>query len=156
MSASGGSRADWIDFKNPLLIRGKEKEWIGYYVQKESCSNGGTTTEVQTLIGQEGSEERVPLANSRTLSFITKRPGSAPDVEEALGWKIYMESTSGSQSSRMVGIADIPQTGRYWIRLKAINGSQKTNNVDLIQFIPINMDQQYPKFKIDGTEIPRP
>ncbi|TKB96253.1 fasciclin domain-containing protein [Pedobacter cryophilus] len=156
--ATGGtsSRPEWVEFKTPLLIRGKYKIWIGYYTQAQSSSNGGTKTEVQALIGADGSDVRTPLSNARTLNFVTKRPGQPADVEEAIGWKTYMENTSGSQVSRLMGIADIPQTGRYWIRLKAIDGSQTTNNIDLIQFIPINDNQQYPKFKPDGTLIPKP
>ncbi|WP_442794908.1 fasciclin domain-containing protein [Pelobium manganitolerans] len=158
--ATGGtsSRAAWVEFKTPLLIKGKYKVWIGYYTQKQSSSNGGTTTEVQASIGrEEGAEaERTVLANARVLSFITKRPGQPSDVEEAIGYKTYMENTSGSVVSRQMGIATIDQTGRYWLRLTAINGSQTTNNIDLIQFIPVDDDQQYPKFKTDGTLIPRP
>lgn len=158
--ATGGtsSRAAWVEFKTPLLIRGKYKVWIGYYTQKQSSSNGGTTTEVQASIGADEGEdaERTVLSNARVLSFITKRPGQPSDVEEAIGYKTYMENTSGSVVSRQMGIADIGQTGRYWLRLTAINGSQTTNNIDLIQFIPVNDDQQYPKFKTDGTLIPRP
>jgi len=154
MGTSG--KPEWVEFRTPMLITGRYKVWVGYYVQAESSSNGGTFCEIQTLMGHESSDERKPLSNARTLNFVTKRPGMAADVEEAIGWKTYMENTSGSQSSRMVGIIDIEQTGKYWIRFKAINGSQNTNNIDLIQFIPINMDQQYPKFKPDNTPIPRP
>lgn len=144
------SRPEWVEFHTPLLVRGKYKLWVAYYTQ------GSTACEAQAFIGDESGAEPVPLSNSRILSFTVKRPGAAPDVEEAIGWKTYMESTAGSQVARLMGIVDIPQTGRYWVRLKAINGTQNTNNIDMLQFIPINMDQQYPKFKPDGAIIPRP
>lgn len=163
--AAGGesNRAEWVEFKTPLLIKGKYKVWIGYYTQQQ----GGTTTaEVQALIGVDGSIDRVPLSNPRILSFIAKRPGINKTVngvtvidaeaEEAIGFKTYMENTSGSQVAKLMGVADIGQTGRYWLRLKAINGKQTTNNIDMIQFIPINEDQQYPKYKPDGTKILAP
>ncbi|TKC61420.1 fasciclin domain-containing protein [Pedobacter hiemivivus] len=156
------SRAEWVEFRTPLLIKGKYKVWIGIYVQAE----GATTLEVQALIGVDGSTDRVPLANARTLSFTVKRPGINKTVngvtvidteaEEAVGFKTYMENTSGSQVAKLMGVADIQQTGRYWLRLKAINGKQNTNNIDMIQFIPINEDQQYPKYKPDGTKILAP
>ncbi|PTR01433.1 putative surface protein with fasciclin (FAS1) repeats [Mucilaginibacter yixingensis] len=146
------SRPVWVEFHTPLLVRGRYKLWCGYYVQ--AASSG--VSEAQAFISSEAGETPVPLSNSRLLSFTVKRPGSAPDVEEAIGWKIYMETTSGTQSARLLGIVDIPQTGRYWLRLQAVNGSQNTNNIDMLQFIPVNMDQQYPKFKPDGTPIPRP
>lgn len=163
--AAGGesNRAEWVEFRTPLLIKGKYKVWIGYYTQQQG---GTTTTEVQALIGVDGTTERVPLSNPRVLSFIAKRPGinktvngvSVIDVEaeEAIGYKTYMENTTGSQVARLMGVADIQQTGRYWLRLKAINGKQTTNNIDVIQFIPLNDDQQYWKYKPDGSRILEP
>ncbi|RZK51888.1 MAG: hypothetical protein EOO91_20250 [Pedobacter sp.] len=127
-------------------------------------SNG--TTEVTASIGADGTTDRVPLSNARTLSFSVKRPGINKTVngvtvidaeaEEAIGFKTYMANTSGSQVAKMMGIADLSKTGRYWLRLKAINGSQTTNNIDVIQFIPINDDQQYWKYNPDGSKILRP
>lgn len=163
--ATGGesNRAEWVEFRTPLLIKGKYKVWIGYYTQQQG---GTSTTEVQALIGADGTTERVPLSNARSLSFIVKRPGINKTVngvtmidkeaEEAIGFKTYMEATSGSQVARLMGVADIPQTGRYWLRLKAINGKQNTNNIDVIQFIPLNDDQQYWKYKPDGSKILAP
>lgn len=163
--AAGGesTRAEWVEFRTPLLIKGKYKVWIGYYTQQQG---GTTTTEVQASIGVDGTTERVPLSNPRVLSFIAKRPGinktvngvSVIDVEaeEAIGYKTYMENTAGSQVARLMGVADIQQTGRYWLRLKAINGKQNTNNIDVIQFIPLNEDQQYWKYKPDGSRILEP
>lgn len=163
--ATGGtsSRAEWVEFKTPLLIKGKYKVWIGYYTQAQSSN---TSVEAQALIGEDGSTERVPLSNARTLTFTVKRPGINKTVngvtvidaeaEEAIGFKTYMANTSGSQVAKNMGIADLPKTGRYWLRLKAINGSQTTNNIDVIQFIPINDDQQYWKYNVDGSKILRP
>lgn len=163
LAAGGDGRPEWAEFKTPLLIKGKYKVWIGYYTQAEG---GTTTTEVQALIGADGTTDRVPLSNPRTLSFIVKRPGinktvngvSVIDVEaeEAIGFKTYMEATSGSQVARLMGVADIQQTGRYWLRLRAVNGKQNTNNIDVIQFIPLNDDQQYWKYKPDGSKILAP
>lgn len=163
--ATGGtsSRAEWVEFRTPLLIRGKYKVWVGYYTQKQSSN---TATEVQALIGIDGTDERFPLSNARTLSFILKRPGIEKTVDgvkvtdedalEAVGYKIYMKESSGSQVARLMGVADIKQTGRYWLRLKAINGAQTTNNIDMIQFIPNGDDQQYWKYNTDGSKILRP
>lgn len=163
--ATGGSTniPEWVEFRTPLLIKGKYKIWVCIYVQQET---GTATTEVQASIGLDGTTERAPLSNPRTLSFIVKRPGINKtvngvtvidaDAEEAVGFKTYMSNTAGSQIGKLVGIADLPQTGRYWLRLKAINGSQVTNNVDMIHFIPVNDDQQYWKYNVDGSKILRP
>jgi uncharacterized surface protein with fasciclin (FAS1) repeats len=153
----------WAEFRTPLLIRGTYKVWLGYYAQQQGSS---PATEATASIGIDGSSERLPLANSRTVNFATKRPGlkktvngvsvDDPDGEEAIGFKTYMASTTGAQVARLMGVITITQTGRYWFRLTAVNGNQESNNVDMIQFIPVGMDQQYPKFNPDGSLIPRP
>jgi uncharacterized surface protein with fasciclin (FAS1) repeats len=162
--ATGGSSntAEWVEFRTPLLIKGKYKIWVCIYAQAES----NTTTEVQASIGLDGTTDRAALSNSRILNFTVKRPGINKvvngvtvidaDAEEAVGFKTYMLNTAGAQIGKLVGIADLPQTGRYWLRLKAINGSQATNNIDMIHIIPVNDDQQYWKYNVDGSKILRP
>lgn len=161
-----GSYPLWVEFRTPLLVRGQYKVWVGYFQQQQSTSNGGTSCEVAASIGIDGSTDRQPLSNARTLNFITKRPGlmktvngvsvTDVDAEEAIGFKSYMASTAGSQVARLMGIVNITTTGRYWFRLTAVNGSQTTNNVDMIQFIPASANQQYPKFNPDASLITGP
>ncbi|WEK20152.1 MAG: fasciclin domain-containing protein [Candidatus Pedobacter colombiensis] len=151
-NSSSSSRASWVEFRTPLLIKGRYKVWIGYYTQTQSS----TPAEVAASIGFDGTDDRAPLSNARTLNFGVKRPGLNSDVEEAIGFKTYMANTVGSQVARMMGIVDIDQTGRYWLRLTAIGGNQDYNNIDMIQFIPINDDQQYWKYNVDGSLILRP
>jgi uncharacterized surface protein with fasciclin (FAS1) repeats len=158
-----GSDPVWAEFRTPLLIRGTYKVWLGYYAQQQGSS---PATEAYATIGIDGSTDRFPLANSRTVGFATKRPGlkktvngvsvDDPDGEEAIGFKTYMASTAGAQVARLMGVVNITQTGRYWLRLNAVSGNQESNNLDMLQFIPINMDQQYPKFNPDKSIIPRP
>ncbi|MBW4889953.1 fasciclin domain-containing protein [Mucilaginibacter sp. HMF5004] len=159
-----GSYPLWVEFRTPLLVRGQYKVWVGYFAQQQSTSNGGTSCEVAASMGLDGTADRFPLANARTLNFITKRPGINKTVngvsvidfeaEEAIGYKTYMASTAGAQVARLMGIVNVTTTGRYWFRLTAINGTQTTNNIDMLQFIPVNANQQNPKFNPDGSIIP--
>ncbi|MEO6522153.1 MAG: fasciclin domain-containing protein [Mucilaginibacter sp.] len=159
----GGSNPLWCEFRTPLIIRGTYKVWLAYYQQVQGSA---PTTEASASIGIDGSADRAPLANARTVNFGTKRPGlkktvngvsvDDPDGEEAIGFKTYMASTTGAQVARLMGVVTITQTGRYWFRLTTVNGNQEANNVDMIQFIPVGMDQQYPKFNPDCSIIPRP
>jgi len=61
------------------------------------------------------------------------------------------------QVGRMVGIVNVESTGRYWVRLTALPGvgtgtnSQNTNNLDMIHFIPVDMEQKYPVFDVNGN-----
>lgn len=158
-----GSDPLWVEFRTPLLIRGTYKVWLAYYAQQQGSA---PATEAAASMGIDGSVDRLPLANARTVGFATKRPGltksvngtsvADPDGEEAIGFKTYMASTAGAQVARLMGVVNITQTGRYWFRLTAVNGDQQYNNIDMIQFIPVGMDQQYPKFNPDGSLIPRP
>jgi uncharacterized surface protein with fasciclin (FAS1) repeats len=160
----GGSNPVWCEFRTPLIIRGTYKVWLAYYQQVQGSSS--PAVEASASIGIDGSTDRVGLSNARTVNFGTKRPGlkktvngvsvDDPDGEEAIGFKSYMASTSGPQVARLMGVITINQTGRYWFRLTAVNGNKEANNVDMIQFIPVGMDQQYPKFNPDGSLIPRP
>ncbi|WP_448701393.1 fasciclin domain-containing protein [Mucilaginibacter sp. AW1-3] len=164
LSAPGGSYPNWVEFRTPLLVRGQYKIWVGYFQQQQSTSNGGTQCEVAASIGLDGTTNRDALLNARTLNFITKRPGLTKtvngvsvtdvDAEEAIGFKSYMASTAGAQVARLMGVVNITTTGRYWFRLTALNGSQTTNNIDMIQFIPASANQQIPKFNPDGSIVP--
>lgn len=153
----------WVEFRTPLIVKGTYKIWLAYYAQSQSSNSG---VEAYASIGLDGTTDRSLLSNARTVNFNTKRPGlkktvngasvDDPDGEEALGYKTYMASTAGAQVARLMGVFTFPRTGRYWFRLTAVNQTQNYNNIDMIQIIPINMDQQYPKFNPDGSIIPRP
>jgi hypothetical protein len=76
-----------------------------------------------------------------------------------LGWKAYAADASGGQVNnhpgRLLGIVDIKTTDRHIFRIEALTGSgQSTNNLDMIHFIPVNMNQISPRFKKDGTMVP--
>jgi len=48
---------------------------------------------------------------------------------------------------RLAGVADIKTTDRHWVRFTALRGNQSANlNIDMIHFIPIDDDQNYPRF----------
>ncbi|EHQ31141.1 fasciclin domain-containing protein [Mucilaginibacter paludis] len=152
----------WVEFKTPLLIRGTYKVWVCIYAQQQGSA---PATEASVSMSADTINFK-PLANARTINFATKRPGlkktvngssvDDPDGEEAIGFKTYMASTSGPQVGRLVGVVTIGQSGQYWIRFTAVNGGQQTNNIDMIHFIPLGMDQQYPKWNPDNSVINRP
>jgi hypothetical protein len=66
--------------------------------------------------------------------------------------------TSAVMVGRLVGIANIRTTDRHWIRVRGLGGMTGNNivGVDMIHFIPVNMDQQYPRFSRSGTVFRRP
>jgi hypothetical protein len=83
-------------------------------------------------------------------------PVSSEGEMEAQGWKWFTDPVSNGWAGRQVGTVDIKTTDRHLIRFTTLQGTQNTNNLDMIHFIPQDMDQLYPRFKIDGTPVPRP
>ncbi len=141
----GPNRPAWYEFKTPLIVRGKYKVWAGYRWQKQS---GSSLNVNQILI--DG------VALPKLLEFTVTRPVGTDAELEAQGWKQYTENASTTFGARLLGVIDIKTTDRHIFRIQNITGSQNNNNLDLVQFIPINDDQVYPRFKPDGTLIPKP
>jgi hypothetical protein len=145
LPTGGPNRVLWWEFRTPLIVRGKYKVWIGYRYQKQS----GSSLNVNQI-----SVDGVVLP--RLLEFTVARPAGTDAELEAQGWKQYSENSSTNFGARLIGIIDIRTTDRHILRIQNLIGTQNNNNLDIIQFIPVNDDQVYPRFKPDGTLIPRP
>jgi uncharacterized surface protein with fasciclin (FAS1) repeats len=145
LPTGGPNRVLWWEFRTPLIVRGKYKVWIGYRNQKQS----GSSLNVNQI-----SVDGVVLP--KLLEFTVVRPVGTDAELEAQGWKQYSENADQAFGARLIGVIDIKTTDRHIVRIQNITGTQNNNNLDLIQFIPINDDQVYPRFKPDGTQIPRP
>jgi len=145
------SRNIWVEFRTPLLVKGKYKVWICYYRGRASTNNPAFPNRVDF--------DGLPL--QRTFDFSEQKPVGTPGELEALGYKQYTEvplTNSGqdlNNVSRMVGVADVPTTDRHSIRITFLANSsgQELNYLDMIQFIPINDNQQRPIFGRDGSVI---
>ena len=145
LPCGGPNRPAWYEFKTPLIVRGKYKVWAGYRWQKQS---GSSLNVNQILI--DG------VALPKLLEFTVTRPVGTDAELEAQGWKQYTENAATTFGARLLGVIDIKTTDRHIFRIQNITGSQNNNNLDLVQFIPINDDQVYPRFRPDGTLIPKP
>jgi uncharacterized surface protein with fasciclin (FAS1) repeats len=145
LPTGGPNRVLWWEFRTPLIVRGKYKVWVGYRNQKQSGSS---------LNVNQVSVDGVALP--KLLEFTVARPVGTDAELEAQGWKQYAENADPVIGARLLGVIDIKTTDRHILRIQNITGTQNNNNLDLIQFIPINDDQVYPRFKPDGTLIPRP
>lgn len=134
----------WIEFTTPLLVAGKYKVWVCYYTQNTS-----------KVIAVQASFDSIPLT-SALVQFNQKISSVSPDKEselEALGWKWWAGASqkSGSTVARMVGIADVTVTGNHTIRFDLVSGANSDCNLDMIQFIPVGMNQTSPRFNSDGS-----
>jgi uncharacterized surface protein with fasciclin (FAS1) repeats len=146
------SRNQWIEFRTPLLVKGKYKVWICYYRGRNSTNN-------PTPLSNRVSFDGVPL--QRTFGFDEQKPVGTPGELEALGWKQYTEvpQTNAGQDlnnvARLLGPIDVKSTDRHIIRIEFLlaHSGQEQNFLDMIQFIPINDNQTKPIFGRDGSII---
>ena len=140
MSATG-NRPAWLQLTTPLIVKGKYNLWVCYRNQKQSTSSSITLQ--ATFDGQ-------PL--TRTLSFTTAMPGGLSTGDAlALGWKTYTSPQNTAWGARLLGSVDVATTDVHTLYLQVLSGANSTNNLDMIHFIPVNMNQVVPRFKNDGT-----
>lgn len=140
----GPLRATWAEYTTPVVIKGKYKVWICYRFRQQSSGNS---------ICQQNIRINGELMQ-RPMAFTDQRPATGTDAElEAIGWKRYTENTDRVMAGRLVGTIELKTTQRHILRFEGINGTQNTNHLDMIHFIPVDEDQVLPRFKPDGTKI---
>jgi uncharacterized surface protein with fasciclin (FAS1) repeats len=132
---------NWIEFKTPLIVKGKYKVWVcfrrasvGQYIQ---LSFDGTPT-------------------SKLIDLTTALNGAlAGAALEATGYKRYTVVTTSNNYAMFAGIVDVATTDRHLLRFTCVkdqgSGAANTSTVDFVQFIPVDADQQRPLFGRDGT-----
>jgi uncharacterized surface protein with fasciclin (FAS1) repeats len=157
----------WIDFTTPLLVKGRYKVWITFIRRKGGKGisvlfDGALLPRVLDLT--QSLPSQVLVGNNYTYP-----PGSTPESLEALGEKItfggnvpyYNDPTKTIDYYKdnyglLAGTIDVTKTDRHTIRLQAVADASGDVDIDMIQFIPENMDQIYPKFNPDGSVVQRP
>lgn len=146
------SRNKWIEFRTPLLVKGKYKVWVCYYRGRNSTNN-------PTPLSNRVSFDGEPL--QRTFGFDEQKPVGTPGELEALGWKQYTEvdqTNTGEDRNnvaRLLGTIDVKSTDRHIIRIEFLlsHTGQEQNFLDMFQFIPVNDNQIRPIFGRDGSVI---
>ncbi|KHJ39267.1 fasciclin domain protein [Pedobacter glucosidilyticus] len=146
--------AQWIEFRTPVIIRGRYKVWISFRALRGSgnCQNIANAS----LNG-------VPF--SRTVSFGESRirtksdPGSVatdPSAEEleAQGFKNPITFNSFNWNCRFLGTMDIQTTNRHIFRLDPLtNCNALSTTIDMIHFIPVDQNQLTPRFGPNGEIV---
>lgn len=141
----------WVEMKTPLLIKGRYKVWVAYranpYGQaiQVSFKQGGQVAD-QVL------DEILQIGNyGRTPSQISE------DDLEAIGYKWYTNTPESNRTvCQLVGIIEVETTGQHILRMDAITNNRGRLWCDMIQFIPADMDQRWPKFDHDGNFVYEP
>ena len=178
MTTSNALRQIWIEFRTPMLVKGKYKVWICYtynvgnYLlqsafdvgtpQEQILPNLMDTGQQLTSSGVSDAGASLPSADGLMLTNGFKRYLGTTAEYSADGTRGLMQ-VGGSNSSwkimpaRLMGTADIKTTDRHWLRLTCLRGNGNGVNIDMIHFIPVDDDQNYPRFHpTPGVTFKRP
>ena len=175
------ARAQWIELKTPMLVKGKYKVWICYASNSSACAY-----QVGVDVGRAGEQvlpNIVDFRQSLGSSGVTSSTAALASADPLMltnGFKRYMATTAESvvvngttikgglqinttgwdlNVGRLAGTVDIGTTDRHWIRLTVIStglGSNSFTWLDMIHFIPVDADQNYPRFSTQGYQFPKP
>jgi hypothetical protein len=55
---------------------------------------------------------------------------------------------------RLAGVIDVPTTDRHHLKFVAIGNTKGPVTIDLVEFRPVDMDQEKPTFSRDGSIVP--
>lgn len=156
---SSTARQQMIDFVTPMIIKGRYKVWICY-------RQNGSAPSMQAIMDPGTSAEQVlpnimNWASYLDASGVSLSDPNADNLLEAQGYKRYNATPTANKNwvGRLLGTVTINTTDKHKIRLSRVGGAggaTYASTLDMIQFIPIDMDQQYPRIGKDGSLIKRP
>jgi len=138
---------NWIDFTTPTIIKGRYKVWVDF-----RSSSGGGNIQVQ-FDGQ---------ALPNLVNFPDNLPSTTDSgpVLESKGYKRYATAqwttapTNNKMVGRLAGVIDVPTTDRHHLKFVAIGNTRGAVTIDLVEFRPVDMDQEKPTFSRDGSIVP--
>jgi len=134
----------WFEWKLPLLVAGKYKVWV--------CWRREQTTTFRAIFRQEGRDDQVlPYV----FNLADYYPGGTVEENLANGWKIYPAKggTGGVMNSRVLGTIVVESTGRHTFRFEDLTGRSGESSWDMIQFIPVDEDQLWPRVDMRGKWV---
>ncbi|MGQ7946555.1 fasciclin domain-containing protein [Flavobacterium sp. WC2509] len=135
-----------IEFKTPVLIKGRYKIWVSY--------RSGDKASPLTKVFFDG-EQTSRIINQKETVNDPSIPLTAINdrVYESQGYKRYLFPFDKTDNvlSRLVGIVEVTTTGRHLIKFTADvpngGGGQDADRFDMVEFRPVDMDQLWPKFR---------
>ena len=142
----------WMELKTPVLIGSEEgtsyKVWICYRRELECY--------VKTTFKQDGKDNQIlPYIFDMSL-YGPAAASSAPEVAELDGYKMYnAKKFSSVVISKLLGTIKVYTTGRHTLRLEPTTNRRvgQLGSVDMIQFIPVEESQLWPRVDVKGNWI---
>ena len=142
----------WMEMKTPVLIGSEEgtsyKVWICYRRELECY--------IKTSFKQEGKDDQILSYIFDMSLYAPAAISSAPEVAELDGYKMYnAKKFSSVVVSKLLGIIKVYTTGRHTLRLEPTTNRRvgQLGSVDMIQFIPVDENQLWPRVDVKGNWI---
>lgn len=134
----GPNRPAWVTLTTPLIVAGTYKVWICYRTASGSmkCQVAVDSTVMQ-----------------RTFTHANYLPTGVSDaVLEAENFKNYTIGNTkySNVPAYCVGTVTIGVTGTHTITFTTLSGTDSNFWLDMIEFIPADQDQQWPRFDVNG------
>jgi len=145
---------NWIEFTTPLLVKGTYKVWVCYRVSTQGQY-------VQVSVDGNILSRIVNMCNSSTSGGYLPSKTATDDVLESQGFKRYSAAANSInyQVGQLAGVVTITSTDYHKLRMTCIKDYGSSGfgvSLDMVHFIPVSMDQQFPRFARDGSIIKRP
>ncbi len=135
----------WMEIKTPVLTEGTYYVWICW-------RRGGDNNKFKTTFKQDGKEDQV-LPNVFDLGEYFNTSATA-EVNLNNGMKQYNAKQRNSVvCSRNSGAIKVEYTGRHTLRMDALSGKSQSAWWDMIHFIPVDQNQIWPRFDVEGNAI---
>lgn len=141
------ANAQNVAFKTPVIIKGRYKIWISYR------ANGTKVGNVKVFFNGVELPRQVNLSEGGN----TDTANTPETVLESQGYKRYTQPWSNRVNCRLVGVVDVPTTGRHTLTLQSQGSFTNQSWFDIAEFRPVDMDQLWPKFQAGKSGlIPKP
>ncbi|MBQ8593021.1 MAG: fasciclin domain-containing protein [Bacteroidaceae bacterium] len=130
----------------PVLVAGNYNIWL--------CWRRGNPGKFNTTFRQEGYEDQIMPSNVDLQEYMSEYDGDE-DKAVANGWKRYNAKAFNSvHCSKNIGSIQVHTTGSHKLIMDATVGSKGDGNWwDMIQFIPVDDDQTWPRVAMDGSLV---
>ncbi|MCD8165403.1 MAG: fasciclin domain-containing protein, partial [Bacteroides sp.] len=143
----------WIEFTTPLLVEGTYNVWL--------CTRRAvpeTSANIRASFKQTGEEDQIMNVVNLYNDIGSGLTDGVPDDDKLLqeNKKSYTTSPTfqvfNTYHGSLLGTIRVSSTGRHILRMDALNTPRATH-FDMLQFIPVDEDQVWPKVAGDGTWV---
>jgi uncharacterized surface protein with fasciclin (FAS1) repeats len=143
---------NWVEFTTPLIVKGEYNLW--------TCTRNVYDPDRRPIF--------MVYFNGEALPNIIKTDAYLPDGtdEELLlqGYKRYNYEPADSVNltggnyyvGQLAGKVNVPTTGTHKVKFVVINNGDKTLWIDMMQFIPVESDQLWPRVDNQGILREKP